>query len=112
MPFEFATATRILFGPGKLGEAVPMIAEMGRRALLVTGVGTRCAADFEAALLRQGVSAERFAVSGEPTITMVAEATVTFGTLKSMSAVAVQSARAGTFATVAQSNAVHPNRKT
>jgi hypothetical protein len=29
-----------------------------------------------------------------------------------MSAVAVQSARAGTFATVAQSNAVHPNRKT
>ncbi len=75
MPFEFATATRILFGPGKLGEAVPMIAEMGRRALLVTGVGTRCAAEFEAALLRQGVSAERFAVSGEPTIAMVVEAT-------------------------------------
>ena len=37
MRFEFATATRIIFGPGTLQELGPLAAEMGRRVLLVTG---------------------------------------------------------------------------
>jgi alcohol dehydrogenase class IV len=35
--FEFATANRIVFGAGKLTEAVPAVKALGRRALVVTG---------------------------------------------------------------------------
>jgi alcohol dehydrogenase class IV len=37
MRFEFATSTRIIFGPGTLREVGPIAAEMGHRALVVTG---------------------------------------------------------------------------
>ena len=37
MRFEFATATRIIFGAGTLREVGPLAAEMGSRALVVTG---------------------------------------------------------------------------
>jgi len=37
MRFEFATATRIVFGPGTLNEVGKLAAEVGRRALVVTG---------------------------------------------------------------------------
>ena len=37
MRFEFATATRILFGQGTLKQAAPIAASFGRRALIVTG---------------------------------------------------------------------------
>ena len=33
MRFEFATATRIIFGDGTIYEVAPLAAEMGRRAL-------------------------------------------------------------------------------
>src|ERR1035437_9721733 len=36
-PFEFATATRILFGEGTLRQVPAAAATLGRRALLVTG---------------------------------------------------------------------------
>ena len=35
--FEFATASRIIFGAGKLAEAAPAVKAFGRRALVVTG---------------------------------------------------------------------------
>ena len=35
--FEFATATRIIFGAGKLAEAAPAAKALGRRVLVVTG---------------------------------------------------------------------------
>ena len=35
--FEFATATRIAFGPGKLTEAAPALRAYGQRVLIVTG---------------------------------------------------------------------------
>jgi len=35
--FEFATASRILFGKGKLAEAMPIVQALGRRVLVVTG---------------------------------------------------------------------------
>lgn len=37
MRFEFATAGRIIFGPGCLREAGPLAAALGRRALVVGG---------------------------------------------------------------------------
>jgi len=37
MRFEFATATRIIFGAGAIREAAPAARELGQRALLVTG---------------------------------------------------------------------------
>ena len=37
MRFEFATATRILFGEGSVRDAAPAASAMGRRVLLVTG---------------------------------------------------------------------------
>jgi alcohol dehydrogenase class IV len=77
MQFEFATATRILFGPGKRREGIPLMAEMGKRALLVTGTAPRVVEEFDAALRDRGVVTTTFGVSGEPTIEMVAEATAT-----------------------------------
>ena len=37
MTFEFATAHRIVFGPGSLAGVAPVARELGRHALLVTG---------------------------------------------------------------------------
>ena len=37
MQFEFATATKIIFGPGTLNDIGVMTAGMGRRAFVVTG---------------------------------------------------------------------------
>jgi len=37
MRFEFATASRIIFGPGTVGEVASISAEMGKRACVVTG---------------------------------------------------------------------------
>jgi len=37
MQFEFATATRIIFGSGRLMDVGPLAAEMGTRALIVMG---------------------------------------------------------------------------
>ena len=67
MRFEFATATRIIFGRRTLREAGPIAAEMGSRALLVTGRSTERAAPLLDALTAQGIEAVTFTVSGEPT---------------------------------------------
>ncbi len=75
MQFEFATATRILFGPGRLRETAPLVAGMGRRALLVTGGSTTAAGSLESGLHDAGVESQRYSVSVEPTIEMIVEAT-------------------------------------
>lgn len=68
MNFEFATATRIVFGPGKLRELGPAARSMGRRALIVTGRNPE-RADRAAALLEaEGVGAVTFHGNGEPTL--------------------------------------------
>ncbi|HSW50294.1 MAG TPA: iron-containing alcohol dehydrogenase [Bryobacteraceae bacterium] len=63
MRFEFATATRIVFGPGTAAEVAPAARAMGRRALLVTGCSSRLA----------GLEGVQFQVSGEPTVDAVRE---------------------------------------
>jgi alcohol dehydrogenase class IV len=62
MRFEFATATRIVFGEGVLGEVPTAAGAMGARALLVTGRSPARAALPAAAT---------FAVEGEPTVDAV-----------------------------------------
>ncbi|MBF8282477.1 MAG: iron-containing alcohol dehydrogenase [Anaerolineales bacterium] len=66
MRFEFATATRVLFGPGTLREVAPLAAAFGRRALVVTGRHVERAAPLLDQLHRQGVATVTFTVSGEP----------------------------------------------
>jgi alcohol dehydrogenase class IV len=71
MRFEFATATRIVFGPGTLREVVPAARAMGRRALVVTGRSTERAAGLVADLAAAGVSCAVLSVSEEPTVNLV-----------------------------------------
>jgi alcohol dehydrogenase class IV len=67
MRFEFATATRILFGPGTIQEVPPLAAGMGQRAFVVTGRSTQRAAPLLDALKDQDMEPVWFSVAGEPT---------------------------------------------
>ncbi len=71
MQFEFATATRILFGPGTIREVPASTATFGRRVLLVTSATASRAATLEELLKAQGLSPTVFNVSGEPTTSTV-----------------------------------------
>lgn len=75
MRFEFATATRIIFGAGTLKEVGPLAAEMGRRAFVVTGKAAERAASLLADLEAHRVEAVPFTVPGEPTTDLVREGT-------------------------------------
>jgi alcohol dehydrogenase class IV len=62
--FEFATATRILFGEGTAAEVAPAARSMGQRALLVTG-----ASGVRAGSLRGGLGeVAHVRVAGEPSL--------------------------------------------
>jgi alcohol dehydrogenase class IV len=78
MKFEFATATRIIFGPGALREIGRLASEYGKRALVVTGRDASRAEKLLALLREAGVSAATFSVAGEPEISTV-ESGVTLG---------------------------------
>lgn len=68
MNFEFATATRIVFGAGVLREVGARAKEFGHRALVVTGRDTHRAEPLLAALRHDGVTGLTFSVFGEPEI--------------------------------------------
>ncbi len=70
MRFEFATARRIVFGPGTLSEVASMAVEMGRRPLVVTGHSGDRAVPLMHALEKLGMEITRFQVLAEPTIDM------------------------------------------
>jgi alcohol dehydrogenase class IV len=71
MPFEFATAARVLFGEGVLREAGPLAAGMARRALVVTGTNPGRAGALLSGLSSQGVEYRLYRVEGEPTVAAV-----------------------------------------
>ncbi|HTV63839.1 MAG TPA: iron-containing alcohol dehydrogenase [Verrucomicrobiae bacterium] len=71
MNFEFATATRIIFGAGALRNIGALAGEFGRRALVVTGRDSSRAGKLLAALRQTGVHAATFSVAGEPEIPAV-----------------------------------------
>jgi alcohol dehydrogenase class IV len=68
MRFEFATATRIIFGEGTAATLPDLIRTFGVRPLVVTGASTE-----RAAWLVSALSAAVFAVPGEPTVDLVRE---------------------------------------
>ena len=68
MRFEFATATRIVFGEGTAATLPEIARSFGTRPLVVTGVSGERATSLVSAL-----SAEAFAVPGEPTVDLVRE---------------------------------------
>ena len=69
--FEFATATRVLFAAGALGEIGPLARQYGSRALVVTGRDPGRAEPLLAALRQHGVQPVVFAVTGEPEVQTV-----------------------------------------
>jgi len=71
MRFEFATATRIIFGPGTISEAASLAGEMGKRACIVIGRTVERAEPFLEQLSKQSIDYVTFNVTDEPT-TMVA----------------------------------------
>lgn len=68
MRFEFATATRIVFGPGTLREVGPIAASMGRRALVVVGCTASYAAPLFDRLDEAGIEHITYCIGGEPTV--------------------------------------------
>jgi alcohol dehydrogenase class IV len=73
MRFEFATATRIVFGPGTIQEVGPRAAEMGRRAFVLIGRSPERATPLVEQLQGQGVECTTFTVFEEPTTAMASE---------------------------------------
>lgn len=71
MRFEFATATRIIFGPGTLDQAGPAAASMGSRAMVVLGRSAVRAAALLAGLAQHGIVTTELQVAGEPTTALV-----------------------------------------
>jgi alcohol dehydrogenase class IV len=74
--FEFATATRIVFGPGRLSDAPDAVRGLGAsRVLLVTGKDPSRAKALHEALERAGLPVRVFPVDGEPTVEVAREGT-------------------------------------
>jgi alcohol dehydrogenase class IV len=65
--FEFATATRIVFGTGTLAEAAQVATSYGQRILLVTGSRPERAERLVEQLERNGLTVLTASVLGEPT---------------------------------------------
>lgn len=74
MNFEFATATRIVFGTGKFAEVGALAAALGTRALVVGGARPGRAVQTTERLNQAGVASTVFPVAGEPTIELVESA--------------------------------------
>src|SRR4051812_1677913 len=68
MGFEFATATRIIFGEGTASNLPELARSFGSRPLVVTGASTERVEPLVSVL-----SAETFTVPGEPTVELVRE---------------------------------------
>jgi len=66
--FEFATAVRVVFGPGAVAELGGVAGPLGRRALLVTGRTPERAEAARERLASAGIATVALAVPGEPTV--------------------------------------------
>jgi alcohol dehydrogenase class IV len=73
MRLEFATATRIIFGQGTIGELPALAAPFGHHALVVTGANPDRAKQHLAVLEALGVACRYIGVQGEPTVEFVRE---------------------------------------
>lgn len=75
MRFEFASANRILFGPGTCKEVGALAVGLGRRAIVVTGKSTTRAQPLIDNLEQAGVACIVFSICGEPTVEEAKEGT-------------------------------------
>ncbi len=73
--FEFATATRIVFGAGAANNVGAIAKEFGRQALIVTGHDSKRAERLLANLQSVGVRTTTFSVIGEPELATVQQGT-------------------------------------
>ncbi len=71
MKFEFATATKIIFGAGALREAGAAATAFGQRALVVTGRNAKRAGPLLKILREAGMDAATFSVAGEPELSTI-----------------------------------------
>jgi alcohol dehydrogenase class IV len=71
MPFDVATASRVVFRSGAAGDIGALVRDLGRRALLVTGRSSERAGRLASLLAAAGVEATTFAVAGEPGVATV-----------------------------------------
>lgn len=72
--FEFATATRIIFGQGAVQQVGRAAAQMGSRAFVVTGRNPDRAKPVIERLKERNIVCETFSVPGEPTTAIVKQA--------------------------------------
>ncbi|MDM8525069.1 iron-containing alcohol dehydrogenase [Desulfococcaceae bacterium HSG8] len=75
MKFEFATATRIIFGSETLKKVAPLASEMGKRAMVVTGQNAERAEPLLNLLKSEGMETVTFRVPGEPETEMITKGT-------------------------------------
>ncbi|MHC1765944.1 MAG: iron-containing alcohol dehydrogenase [Verrucomicrobiia bacterium] len=68
MDFEFATAARIVFGPGRCRELPTLVKGLGSRALIVTGRTPERAEVLRKTLQAANIEAALFATPGEPSV--------------------------------------------
>ncbi len=73
MNFEFATAQRILFGPGEMARLPELISGLGNKAALVTGSNAERVGPIFQTLKAAGVEPAAFSVKGEPTVARIAK---------------------------------------
>jgi alcohol dehydrogenase class IV len=73
MRFEFATAGRIIFGPGTQAECGPAAADLGRRALVVRGRNPARTKPLLSILEDAKMEHSCFEVDGEPTVDRIAD---------------------------------------
>ncbi|MEW5720563.1 MAG: iron-containing alcohol dehydrogenase [Chloroflexota bacterium] len=71
MRFEFATATRIIFGEGAAHQVAPIAAAFGKRALIVIDPHVERASGLIAEMQARDIAVTTFAVSGEPSVEMI-----------------------------------------
>jgi alcohol dehydrogenase class IV len=71
MNFEFATATRIVFGAGAIQQVGANVKNLGRRALVVAGRNPQRAEKLLAGLSAAGLGVATFSVTGEPEISTI-----------------------------------------
>jgi alcohol dehydrogenase class IV len=73
MRFEFATATRIVFGQGVVQELAALAKPFGKRAMVITGKDRLRHAGIINGLEGSGYTCNLFGVCGEPTVALVRE---------------------------------------
>lgn len=75
MDFEFATASRIIFGPGRVSEVPSLVQTMGRNAFVITGSSVERVRPLLSSLEQVGINCAAFPVATEPTTVLVQEGT-------------------------------------